>query len=111
MDYRKFTFDMILKYLGDKNKITELEQDLILSIKELKKCPTNRQSLINKIKENNLKYADVQMQIMMQPGIVMVAFEKITDDGLRNSLSMQIQYMWLEEVRQLNHRDVSNLQS
>lgn len=98
MDFRSFSLDMILEYLKNKDKLTELEQDLISSINELQQCTTNRQSLINKIKENTLKYADIQAEILMQPGAVITPFEEITDDGLKNNLLMQIQRMWLKEV-------------
>lgn len=104
MDLRDFTLEMMLEYLKNKGILSGLEQDILSSIQTLIKNSVDRQSVINKIKENDFKHTDIQLHIKMQPDTVSVPFAQLTEEGLKNSLLMQIQHMWLKEAEQISHQ-------
>ena len=50
-----------------------------------------------KVVENNLKYPDISTAIKMIPGISVIPFTEVSDEGIRDNLKMQIEAMCLKE--------------
>lgn len=104
MDLKDFTLEMMLEYLKNKRMLSGFEQDILSSIKTLIKNPVNRNDVILKITENKIKYADIWLQISLQPGAKPVNFKDLSDNELRNNLAAQIEHMWLKEVEQISYQ-------
>ena len=102
MDLKDFTLEMMLEYLKNKRMLSGLEQDILSSIKTLINNPVNRNNVILKITENKIKYADIWLQISMQPGAKSVNFNNLLEHELQTNLAAQIELMWLKEVDQIN---------
>lgn len=47
--------------------------------------------------ENNLKYQDISTAIKMVPGINVIPFSEVSDEGVRDNLKMQIEAMCFKE--------------
>lgn len=50
-----------------------------------------------KVIENNLKYPDISTAIKMVPGINVIPFSEVSDEGVRDNLKMQIEAMCFKE--------------
>ena len=51
----------------------------------------------NKVIENNMKYKDIETAIKMVPGISVIPFTEVSDEGIRDNLKMQIEAICLKE--------------
>lgn len=63
------------------------------------KNPVNRNNIILKINGNKIKYADIWLQILLQLGAKSVNIKDLSDNELRNNLVVQIEHIWLKEVK------------
>lgn len=87
----------VLKYLKQKYDLSDLEKDIISTITKYNEYPFDRKGAEQKVVENNLKYPDISTAIKMIPGISVIPFTEVSDEGIRDNLKMQIEAMCLKE--------------
>lgn len=87
----------VLEYLNQKYKLSELEKDILSTITKYNEIPFDRNGAENKVIENNVKYKDIATAIKMVPGISVIPFTEVSDEGIRDNLKMQIEAMCLKE--------------
>ena len=92
--------DGILKTLENKLNLTELEKDILDSIKDLKKLPVDRNALIKRIKENKAKYDDMMLKtfalltIQSRELPVYKLYDEFSNEELQNYLITQIKILF-----------------
>lgn len=87
----------VLEYLKQKYDLSELEKDILSTITKYNEIPFDRNGAENKVIENNVKYKDIATAIKMVPGISVIPFTEVSDEGIRDNLKMQIEAMCLKE--------------
>ena len=87
----------VLEYLNQKYELSELEKDILSTITKYNEIPFDRNGAENKVIENNVKYKDIATAIKMVPGINVIPFSEVSDEGIRDNLKMQIEAMCLKE--------------
>ena len=87
----------VLEYLNQKNDLSDLEKDIISTITKYNEQPFDRKDAEQKVIENNLKYPDISTAIKMVPGISIIPFSEVSDEGVRDNLKMQIEAMCFKE--------------
>lgn len=87
----------VLEYLNQKNDLSDLEKDIISTITKYNEQPFDRKGAEQKVIENNLKYPDISTAIKMVPGINVIPFSEVSDEGVRDNLKMQIEAMCFKE--------------
>lgn len=87
----------VLEYLNQKYELSELEKDILSTITKYNEIPFDRNGAENKVIENNVKYKDIATAIKMIPGISVIPFTEVSDEGIRDNLKMQIEAMCLKE--------------
>ena len=87
----------VLEYLNQKNDLSDLEKDIISTITKYNEQPFDRKGAEKKVVENNLKYPDISTAIKMVPGISVIPFTEVSDEGVRDNLKMQIEAMCFKE--------------
>lgn len=87
----------VLEYLNQKNDLSDLEKDIISTINKYNEQPFDRKGAEQKVIENNLKYPDISTAIKMVPGISVIPFTEVSDEGVRDNLKMQIEAMCFKE--------------
>lgn len=87
----------VLGYLNQKYELSELEKDILSTITKYSEIPFDRNGAENKVIENNVKYKDIATAIKMVPGISVIPFTEVSDEGIRDNLKMQIEAMCLKE--------------
>lgn len=87
----------VLGYLNQKYELSELEKDILSTITKYSEIPFDRNGAENKVIENNVKYKDIATAIKMVPGIRVIPFTEVSDEGIRDNLKMQIEAMCLKE--------------
>lgn len=87
----------VLEYLKHKNDLSDLEKDIISTITKYNGQPFDRKGAEQKVIENNLKYPDISAAIKMVPGINVIPFYEVSDEGVRDNLKMQIEAMCFKE--------------
>ena len=87
----------VLEYLNQKNDLSDLEKDIISTITKYNEQPFDRKGAEQKVVENNLKYPDISTAIKMVPGINVIPFSAVSDEGVRDNLKMQIEAMCFKE--------------
>ena len=87
----------VLEYLNQKYELSELEKDILSTITKYNEIPFDRNGAENKVIENNVKYKDIATAIKMVPGISVIPFTEVSDEGIRDNLKMQIEAMCLKE--------------
>lgn len=87
----------VLEYLNQKNDLSDLEKDIISTITKYNEQPFDRKGAEQKVVENNLKYPDISTAIKMVPGINVIPFSEVSDEGVRDNLKMQIEAMCFKE--------------
>lgn len=100
--------DIIWEYLKQKASLSELEIDILDSIKEYKKVPSNKVTLINQIRKNIVRYnwliqeemANVTNLILNGINPVFTPFEQSDIDALLNKLYNQIVMMYATLMQQ-----------
>lgn len=88
---------IVLEYLNQKYVLSELEKDILSTITKYNEIPFDRNGAENKVIENNMKYKDIETAIKMVPGISVIPFAEVSDEGIRDNLKMQIEAMCLKE--------------
>ena len=94
---RDVVIQTVLEYLNQKNDLSDLEKDIISTITKYNKQPFDRKGAEQKVIENNLKYPDISTAIKMVPGISIIPFSEVSDEGVRDNLKMQIEAMCFKE--------------
>lgn len=94
---RDVVIQTVLEYLNQKNDLSDLEKDIISTITKYNKQPFDRKGAEQKVIENNLKYPDISTAIKMVPGISVIPFTEVSDEGVRDNLKMQIEAMCFKE--------------
>lgn len=74
-----------------------MEKDIISTITQYNEQPFDRKGAEQKVVENNLKYQDISTAIKMVPGINVIPFSEVSDEGVRDNLKMQIEAMCFKE--------------
>ena len=87
----------VLEYLNQKNDLSDLEKDIISTITKYNEQPFDRKGAEQKVVENNLKYPDISTAIKMVPGINVIPFSEVSNEGVRDNLKMQIEAMCFKE--------------
>ena len=85
------------KELLEKYDLSDLEKDIISTITKYNEQPFDRKGAEQKVIENNLKYPDISTAIKMVPGISVIPFTEVSDEGVRDNLKMQIEAMCFKE--------------
>ena len=88
---------VVLEFLKQKDELSELEKDILSTITKYNEIPFDRNGAENKVIENNMKYKDIETAIKMVPGISVIPFTEVSDEGIRDNLKMQIEAMCLKE--------------
>lgn len=91
----------VLEYLNQKNDLSDLEKDIISTINKYNEQPFDRKGAEQKVIENNLKYPDISTAIKMVPGISVIPFTEVSDEGVRDNLKMQIEAMCFKEYNHI----------
>ena len=94
---RDVVIQTVLEYLNQKNDLSDLEKDIISTITKYNEQPFDRKGAEQKVVENNLKYPDISTAIKMVPGINVIPFSEVSDEGVRDNLKMQIEAMCFKE--------------
>ena len=92
----------VLEYLKHKNDLSDLEKDIISTVTKFNEKPFDRKGSEQKIIENNLKYPDITMAIKLVPGISVIPFNKVSDEGVQENLKLQIEAMCFKEYANTN---------
>ena len=92
----------VLEYLKQKTYLTDLEKDIISTVTKLNEQPFDRKGAEQKVIENNLKYPDVTTAIKLVPGISVIPFNKVSDEGVQENLKLQIETMCFKEYANTN---------
>lgn len=87
----------VLEYLQQKYDLSDLEKDIMSTISKYNEQPFDRKGTEQKVIENNLKYLDISTAIKMVPGISVLPFTEVSDEGVRDNLKMQIEAMCFKE--------------
>lgn len=87
----------VLEYLQQKYDLSDLEKDIMSTISKYNEQPFDRKGTEQKVVENNLKYLDISTAIKMVPGISVLPFTEVSDEGVRDNLKMQIEAMCFKE--------------
>ena len=87
----------VLEYLNQKNDLSDLEKDIMSTLSKYNEQPFDRKGAEQKVVENNLKYPDISTAIKMVPGINVIPFSEVSDEGVRDNLKMQIEAMCFKE--------------
>ena len=87
----------VLEYLKQKYDLSDLEKDIMSTLSKYNEQPFDRKGAEQKVIENNLKYPDISTAIKMVPGISVIPFTEVSDEGVRDNLKMQIEAMCFKE--------------
>lgn len=98
---RDVVIQTVLEYLNQKNDLSDLEKDIISTITKYNEQPFDRKGAEQKVIENNLKYPDISTAIKMVPGISVIPFTEVSDEGVRDNLKMQIEAMCFKEYNHI----------
>ena len=98
---RDVVIQTVLEYLNQKNDLSDLEKDIISTITKYNERPFDRKGAEQKVIENNLKYPDISTAIKMVPGISVIPFTEVSDEGVRDNLKMQIEAMCFKEYNHI----------
>ena len=98
---RDVVIQTVLQYLNQKNDLSDLEKDIISTITKYNEQPFDRKGAEQKVIENNLKYPDISTAIKMVPGISVIPFTEVSDEGVRDNLKMQIEAMCFKEYNHI----------
>lgn len=94
---KDLVMEFVLEYLKDKSEMTELESDILSTIKKYNETPFDRKGAEQKIVENNAKYKDIFVAISAMPGISVIPFGEVLDTDVLNNLKLQIEAMCFKE--------------
>lgn len=100
---RDVMIQTVLEYLNQKNDLSDLEKDIISTITKYNEQPFDRKGAEQKVVENNLKYLDISTAIKMVPGINVIPFSEVSDEGVRDNLKMQIEAMCFKEYNHIKN--------
>lgn len=92
----------VLEYLKQKYDLSDLEKDIVSTITKYNEQPFDRKGAEQKVIENNLKYQDIFVAITAMPGISVIPFSEVSDEGVRENLKMQIEAMCFKEYTDIN---------
>jgi len=95
----------VLEYLKQKNDVSDLEKDILSTMVKYSEQPFDRKGAEQKVIENNMKYPDISTAIKMVPGICVIPFIEVTDEGVRDNLKMQIEAMCFMEYAIINGKN------
>ena len=98
---RDVVIQTVLEYLNQKNDLSDLEKDIMSTLSKYNEQPFDRKGAEQKVVENNLKYPDISTAIKMVPGISVIPFTEVSDEGVRDNLKMQIEAMCFKEYNHI----------
>ena len=87
--------DGLLEYLKATKKISELEADILSTIKTYKKDPFDRSEAEYIITKNNYKYINLCATISLRSGSNSKPFSCLSTDDIKHTLYLQIETMVL----------------
>ncbi len=96
--------DVVLEYLKQKDILTDLEKDIISTIKKCNEVSFDRKGAEQKIDENNLKYMDIVGVVQSTLGGYMVPFVQLSDMDIKNNLWAQIEALCMKEYAIINNK-------
>jgi len=85
--------DGLLEYLKATKKISELEADILATIKTYKKDPFDRAEAEYMITKNNYKYMNLCATISLLSGSNSKPFSCLSTDDIKHTLYLQIETM------------------
>ncbi|MFQ9803698.1 MAG: hypothetical protein ACLRXD_06640 [Coprococcus sp.] len=94
---RDVVVQAVLEYLQKKYDLSDLEKDIMSTLSKYNEQPFDRKGAEQKVVENNRKYPDISTAIKMVPGINVIPFSEVSDEGVRDNLKMQIEAMCFKE--------------
>lgn len=94
---RDVVVQAVLEYLQQKYDLSDLEKDIMSTLFKYNEQPFDRKGAEQKVVENNRKYSDISTAIKMVPGINVIPFSEVSDEGVRDNLKMQIEAMCFKE--------------
>ena len=94
----------LLEYLKEKEKISELEKDILSTIQTYKKVPFDRAEAERKITNNNFKYINLSTTISLLSGSSSKPFNCLSTENIKHTLYLQINTMGL-----MAHLDLDSL--
>ena len=100
---RDVMIQTVLEYLNQKNDLSDLEKDIMSTLSKYNEQPFDRKGAEQKVIENNLKYPDISTAIKMVPGISVIPFTEVSDEGVRDNLKMQIEAMCFKEYNHIKN--------
>ena len=98
---RDAVVQIVLEYLQQKYDLSDLEKDIMSTLFKYNEQPFDRKGAEQKVIENNLKYPDISTAIKMVPGISVIPFTEVSDEGVRDNLKMQIEAMCFKEYNHI----------
>ena len=97
---REELLNIILDYLKQKGMLSDLEKDILSTLKKYTENPFDRESSERKIMENNCRYPDVLNMIGASLGRSAKPFNELLDEEIHNTLYLQIEAMWVKNIQQ-----------
>ncbi len=90
MNESDVVLNSVLEELKSKKQITELEEDIIDTIKVFLERPIDRNSVKTKINEIDLKYNTYSDLLMVMPKDSLCTLDELNDVEMRNNLYLRI---------------------
>ena len=90
MNESDVVLNSVLEKLKSKKQITELEEDIIDTIKVFLERPIDRNSVKTKINEIDLKYNTYSDLLMVMPKDSLCTLDELNDVEMRNNLYLRI---------------------
>ena len=100
---RDVVVQAVLEYLQQKYDLSDLEKDIMSTLFKYNEQPFDRKGAGQKVVENNRKYPDISTAIKMVPGINVIPFSEVSDEGVRDNLKMQIEAMCFKEYNHIKN--------
>lgn len=97
---REELLNIILDYLKQKGMLSDLEKDILSTLKKYTENPFDRESAERKIMENNCRHPDVLNMIGASLGRAAKPFNELLDEEIHNTLYLQIEAMWIKNIQQ-----------
>lgn len=98
------SLEEILEYIKNQKVLTDLEKDIIETVNRINMRPFDRIETIKKMNENNIRYPENMNLEYFNPNLVLKPVEKLTDEELSNNLYMQLYYMTLKELQEIQKK-------
>ena len=98
------SLEEILEYIRNQKVLTDLEKDIIETVNMINMRPFDRMETIKKMNENNIRYPENMNLGYFNPNLVLKPVEKLADEEISNNLHMQLSYMVLKELQEIQKK-------